>query len=1438
MSDESSIFFRMLNNKNIVNEDTIDNNITIDDIITEEVYAENIPYMRVMPRVFTLPKGKPMGRGNLGFLFSNSLEDSINYFKSPKNALPKTFYKFYYLNSRYKGKIYNKVYNKKFFDERTQCYEKIEKVGKIKPYKRLFMNPAESYNTFIDMFEYFSIFSQYTNKVPLRKKITLYWNYVKSILKSYDSLTKYEYRFILINLDDMKKHQSMIDNVNDLNHLMIIYYTLYKYHEIIKDLDFDFYFYTKNKVLKFNPAKAEIDKMYYREFRIQMNKILRSVEVKEDKVIEIEQNKEKEEAPKISDMIRDNAVDNVVSDIRKFRNLTEIPDKINLVKEENDIDKRIREKVEKVANEIDDSIINEDLLEDEEADSALEEEMIKYVKTKAENEINNDEELIKDIYNETNNNIISSNSKPLSSPRDKMLREKQKDIVVKGMKIKDIQKIEATHVGIPTKDVSNKIKSPNKNMAKMTFQNFEKTYNETVLSHDITNAFLSLNDKSIPMYIRDIKVEDTSDELNYKETYTIYFEDANRQRHTVKVDIPKFLEDKFIYIGGNKKVIKKQNFFFPVIKTSEDTVQIVTNYNKMTVRRVDTKSVSSVERMKKLLKDSDEFKKYFKFGNSYHGNEKYVTTIEYDELSKLLIRFKSKNNGCTIYFNQDEAKKYMDDNKIKVPENHMFIGVEHGKPIFVNINNQLSDGRTIVDIILSHSDPSMTDKLSSIASPKRLMYTKVKVMSQDVAVMALLCFWEGLSRVLKKMDIKYSLSDKKPKDLKISENYLKFSDCWLVYDDSNVGSSILINGIRLLDLEKYSIADMDNTQPYMDYFMKVYGKATIVNALNNFYEFTIDPITKEILSDINLPTEIVELMIYAVSLLADSQFIPETNQRLSRVRSNEVIPAILYEALAKNYVNYRNSNGTKKYSVPQDIVIKNLLALKTVEDYSTLNPALEMEMMHSISAKGFRGSNLDRAYTPEKRVYDQSMVGIIAPSSSPDGNVGVLKTLTAEPAITSVRGYVDIKEDKLDELKDVNVFSPAELMMPLSGSYDDPTRLGHAIKQSKHVVPVKDSSPVLISNGMEEAVRFKLSSDFVVNADEDGTVVEKDEETGIMVVKYKSGKTKAVNLSEFIVKNGGGGFFLSNKLITNLEVGDKFKADDVLAYHQNFFTNDKFNNARMNMGTLAKVAIMSTYNTYEDGTMISQRLADAAATEMCFMVQAVIGKNSNVTYMIKKGNDVLIGEPLIQFDTSYDDNELNVLLANIGDDDMKKQITEESKNTIKAKHSGVIEQIEIYSTVPLEELSPSLKKIVSNYYKTYNKKKAILEKYDPDSKNSVVKCGILCKEPTHQIEPNKYGVIKGKNVDDGVLINFYIKHTEPLEIGSKIANFTALKNTIGEVIPEGYEPYSEYHPDEVVDTIIASNSILSRMVPSIFLTSLGNKCIIELKNKLREIYES
>ena len=63
-----------------------------------------------------------------------------------------------------------------------------------------------------------------------------------------------------------------------------------------------------------------------------------------------------------------------------------------------------------------------------------------------------------------------------------------------------------------------------------------------------------------------------------------------------------------------------------------------------------------------------------------------------------------------------------------------------------------------------------------------------------------------------------------------------------------------------------------------------------------------------------------------------------------------------------------------------------------------------------------------------------------------------------------------------------------------------------------------------------------------------------------------------------------------------------------------------------------------------------------------------------------------------------------------------------------------------------------------------------------------------------------------------------------------------MKNVIGEVLEKGYEPYSEFRPEEEISTYIASNSILSRMTPSILINGFGNKCIIELKRSLHDIW--
>ena len=1322
--------------------DIINNVIELEeDVFTEAFFPNSLPYLKTVKKQVSLPQGSPIGKGNLCFLYTNNLDESIKVINEKENFSNRNHYKYYYFNLFYQGRIYNKRYRFRNLDERKDIYKQISDNTSLLPRIRLVNTQNDNKNMYFDLFKYLEIFKSICKNIQPRKYIELYWDYITKILNT--DIPGYNNRFVLINLNNFKIGTELKENLE--NPLYILYYTMYKKYELLKKVDLDFYFYYGKKVLKINPSLC--DDKTYRILRIEMSKILNNITNIDN--ITSDETLQKEEI-----------IDNVTSSISKvFDNPVEevITKKEDLVKinKITPIEKEVIDKVKKQAEKV--AIV----AKDEKIDTS---KVSENIETKIRKEIDDNRDLLQKIYYQNKSSEDSKSS--ASTARDKLLKQEQEKIVVDNMTVADIEKINSEKINIPIHDISKNISSTNENIKNIRFHNINKTYNEKLMKKDIVNAITSLNNKSIPMFIRDIKVEDTSNELNYKETYTILLEDGNRKRHTIKVDIPKFIDDRFLFIGGNRKVIKHQSFLLPVVKIASDMVQIVTNYSKMTIQRVENKSSSAIERLKKLISNNNELSQYFSNGSVFVNNMDYITTLEYDDLSKIYSEFKSGNTF--IMFDQNIANEYMKKHNIQKQEKKMFIGLNNGKNCFIDIDNQVDDsGNSIIEIILNSLPENIVREFGSIKSPKRLMFGKVRIMKQFVTVGMLLGFWEGLSTIMKKLNIEYRIENTVPKDLKTDEEFLKFSDCILVYKQ-DIPTAIIMNGFRMFDTSKYKLVDFDGKEPYISYIKKVYGNAIIENALMNFYEFAIDPITKEICKYLNIPTDIVGLFIYACKLLSDSQFINDINQDLHRIRCNEIIPSILYERLAKNYVSYRNNNGRKKFSIPQDCVIKEILALKTVEDYSTLNPTLEMEQIHAVSTKGFRGVNLDEAYTMEKRGYDPSMTGVISPSTSPDGQVGVSRTLTLEPSIINLRGFTENKLNKLDETTDVNLFSPGELTIPLGALLDDSNRLGHALKQSKHVIPVKDSAPVLISNGFEEVARFHVTSNFAINAEEDGEIVDYDEKSQIMIAKYKSGKCRAIDLSPNIVKNGGGGFFLSNILKTELQVGSKFKKDDVLAYHKDFFKNDKFNNCRMTMGTLAKVAIMSTYNTYEDATCITHKLSERCATEMCFCKPAVVGKNSNVFYMVKKGQEISVGDPLISFDTSYEDETINQLLANLAEED-KESILGDARNEIKSKYSGVIEDIKIYPTVDLDDMSPSLRKIVNSYYRDINKKKEFLDKYDPESKNSIIKCGMLVTDVSHKIQPNKFGVIKGEHVEDSILIEFYIKHNEPLETGSKIA---------------------------------------------------------------------
>lgn len=446
-----------------------------------------------------------------------------------------------------------------------------------------------------------------------------------------------------------------------------------------------------------------------------------------------------------------------------------------------------------------------------------------------------------------------------------------------------------------------------------------------------------------------------------------------------------------------------------------------------------------------------------------------------------------------------------------------------------------------------------------------------------------------------------------------------------------------------------------------------------------------------------------------------------------------------------------------------------------------------------------------------------------------DANVGINKSLVIEPTISNALGYRDQTVSE-ESLKDVNIFSPVEMLTPGTSRNDDPIRTAIACKQSQHVVPVKDAAPGLISNGYDEAIQFHLSDDFVINAEEDGQVIDVNKETGFIVVRYKSGKTKAINTNPEIVKNSGGGFFMSNQLTpVYTKVGQKFRKDEVLAYHDKYFRYSKMNGLRYAMGPICKVAFMSSYNTYEDAGIATEQMAERMKTSIVYEVHGRFKRNNNILDMVKIGDHVSIGDTLIKFDVSVEENDLSKFLSKLNEDNAAI-LEEETKSDIKTSHAGTVIDIKVYTLLDPSNLSPSLANIVQQYFDKGKAKREYLEKFDDTP--GIVKAGYMLKDSTEPIV-DPYNSIKGhKGID--VLVEIYISHDDVMGVGDKVALYGPNKQIISEVPPKGWEPYSEFRPDEEISVITSPGTVARRMTPSVIPIAAAMKCLIELKRKIKK----
>ena len=852
---------------------------------------------------------------SIAFLCNDTLEANLDMLDNPL-IVNDHKYGSYFMDFIYKKRIFNKMINVNMKEEREAIYDKVNAHNKsIKGYYTL--NSIGKKNFFFDMSKFNQFFFNITKNKPYRVKTSAYADYLKEIV--FDKrFSEYKHKTVYIEMDSwINAPFNKLKTITFDNPIMIFYMLMKRDMEKFKELgDIDFIIHDKNGYrIRLNPSLCD-DKSHIL-FKRELIKLSSHLSVLDETGYEESEEKRQEVF---------NAVLNSFHDYFRFTGKEES------LEDGTENDNSTEAQGLELSGELSDSI--KERIVDELEKTDLTGKDTKEVVADIQKKLFTDTTVVKDFYEEVKREKMGKSRS--STKRDEELREKQKTLMLQGMKLEDIHDIRVDSALMEVNDVSSNIPTTNKNVKKVRYPSFEKVYNKKLYKKDIIDTVTFLNGKSIPVFIRDVKVEDTSDEMSLKETYTFDLEDSNRVRHKLKFDVPKFINDKFLYLNGNKKIIIKQLFSKPITKTKPDAVQICTNYNKVFIFRHGDKLSSKIDKIKKAISTIGSGLTY-KIGDNTSINAEYKTIIEYDELAKSYSVIKVKN--ATFMFNQKEVRNKLKDLKISLKDDQLCIGFLTGdKPIIISTETQVIDNLDIVDYILSLAGTDLNKEYDEARAGKKYMYSRAKIMNKFIPLIILLGFCEGISSVLKKSGIEYSFSDTRPK-LDDDHASIQFSDGYLVYNKFPIKNSLLMAGLSEIATKEFNYSDLDTKDAYIAIFETMFNSRIIANSLKNSYDFLIDPITLDVLKDLNYPTDYVGLMLMANELLSDNAYMKENNMNLYRVRSNEMVNAYLYKAISRAYLNYEITSQNAhpiKISIPQDKVLKDLLMSQNVEDYSTL----------------------------------------------------------------------------------------------------------------------------------------------------------------------------------------------------------------------------------------------------------------------------------------------------------------------------------------------------------------------------------------------------------------------------------------------------------------------------------------------------------------------
>lgn len=918
-------------------------------------------------------------------------------------------------------------------------------------------------------------------------------------------------------------------------------------------------------------------------------------------------------------------------------------------------------------------------------------------------------------------------------------------------------------------------------------------YVEKFLLKDQIRMVLGIQNAGIA--INDFKHEVIEGVEGSYDIFTIQAHPVDGDQGTYHIRMPRVQADSTFTVDGVKSHMQLQRMERPIRKINKSKVALTSYYDRKLMVSRSLKKVDDLgEWLVRQVSNRGKGTNPIKFSRGSVLDLSYKAPRLYSILS---AKFQWIEAGdYTLDFRIGKLLKEHPEWKTHTKTNDFLIGVKDGNPLTIDDYGNLYVGGVEFNTL---------EGLLGISTAKApTEYAVINIGGYLFPMGVVLCYYFGIDKLLKivKATTRSVPMGTRPK-LSEDEYAIAFNDEYLIFNRREKLATLIFGGMpRLNNISNFSRSNLNDKGVWVPLMGDKKVRPQQFAEMKLLFDMFIDPITKDELKRLGYSQSFHYLLIDAVKLLETDWTRHQVELEEQRLVGYERFAGHLYREWVKATRQYRGKGKGRKHKIDfnPEAVTMNIITDTSVNLVEEVNPIHQLKDQEEVTFGGVGGQN-EISVTKKSRMQQESYRGVLSEAHKDSGKVGFVGYATSDPGIVDYRGNIAVGE-KPSYTSLMSVTGNLAFGM----NRDDPKRGMFTSTQWSQAVSAMNYQPNITRTAYDNVIAHRTSELYSKVAKEDGKVTEVTAD--VLRVTYKDGTTDSYPLGLAIGEASGE--IHRHTRVTDLSVGDSFKAGDVVGWDEQWFTRDIFNpgQAALKVGKMVRVALLEDQDTYEDSIAISKEMAMEFVTPYLKPNKFQVDIKQIVNWKVKIGDEVDYDSILCEVEDDH--------LGGASDEgSLVGDVNRLGIKQIRSNHHGKIVRIEVLYNGDLNEMSESLRKFVQAADKDFGKRQSL--------EGKSVKTGAV--NPTLNVK-------KPMLSPDRCQIRILVESMDPSTTADKYVIGNQMKGTAGNIMSRVLKTLD----GRIVDVKASFKGMFNRMVLSLRDKLACNELTYQVTQKAIKIY--